>query len=115
MQEQLGVMVYANGVFEYAEKRIMAFSPNQVWDYPIDILCIQSKSNFTNLSHRDYMGAIMVLGINREKFGDIVLAHDKYYVAIDENLTEYIIDNIKAIGKSPCAVSKLDKYLHSLP
>lgn len=115
MQGELGVMVHANGVFEYAERRIMAFSPDQVWDYPIDILCIESKSNFTNLSHRDYMGAIMSLGINREKFGDIVLADDKCYVAIDENLTEYIIDNIKAIGKSPCVVSKLDKYFHSLP
>jgi RNA-binding protein YlmH len=38
LASHLPVNIYSSGVFEEAERRMLAFAPDEVWYYPIDYL-----------------------------------------------------------------------------
>lgn len=42
------------------------------------------------LEHRDYLGAILGLGVKREKIGDIFVENKKGFIIIDDNLADFI-------------------------
>lgn len=107
LKQDLGIKISAYGVFEDAERRIMAFSQEEIEDYPISILEITNKSNFNKLEHKDYLGAIMSIGTKREKFGDLILQKDKCYVPAFEDICNYLQNNLFSIGKNPCDIQIL--------
>ncbi|WP_294186484.1 YlmH/Sll1252 family protein [uncultured Clostridium sp.] len=99
--------IVTNGLFEEAERRVIAFNNKYNIDYPIEALQIRNKSNFSNLRHKDYLGAILSLGIDRNKIGDVVVKDDRAYVPIMEDISSYILNNLASIGKSPVEISIL--------
>ncbi|NMM61411.1 RNA-binding protein [Clostridium sp. P21] len=108
LSEDIGINVYSYGVFEDAERRIIAFSNDNVLYYPVNLIKVKGKSKFNNLKHKDYLGAIMALGIKREKFGDLILSNDECYAAVHEEIVQYIKMNLTSIGKSKCTVDVLN-------
>ena len=98
-------IISTNGVFEESERRMIAFNNSYNLRYPIEILEIKNKSNFSELKHKDYLGAILSLGIERNKIGDIVVKDDKAYVPIIEEISSYIINNLSSIGRSPVNIN----------
>ena len=68
-------------------------------DFPIVCLHIQpSNPKFAQeLDHRDYLGAIMNVGTNRNKIGDILIQGKEAYCYCDEMISEYIIMNLERI------------------
>lgn len=115
LSHHLSIKVYSSGVFKEAERRMLAFSPDEVWYYPVDLLKIENGSKFLPLRHKDYMGGIMSLGIKRYKLGDFILKDNVCYVAVCQSLSEYIVNNLTSIGRNPCIVSKLDLFTKELP
>ena len=99
--------IVTNGLFEEAERRVIAFNNKYNIDYPIEALQIRNKSNFSNLRHKDYLGAILSLGIDRNKIGDVVVKDDIAYVPVMEDISSYILNNLASIGKSPVEISIL--------
>jgi len=66
-----------------------------------------------NLGHRDILGALMALGIERDTIGDIVGAeHTATLVCLPE-LSGYIIENLTKAGRVGISVSKIS--LDDLP
>jgi RNA-binding protein YlmH len=108
MEKKFGLNIYSNGVFEDSERRMLCFSVEQVFDYPINLLKFKNKSKFDKLGHRDYLGAIMALGIKREKFGDMIMKDDCCYAVVSEEITDYIFNNLISIGRCPCTIEILD-------
>lgn len=49
------------------------------------------------LSHRDFLGAIMNLGIERSTIGDILVGEKEAYVFCMEQVTDFICDNLDKI------------------
>jgi RNA-binding protein YlmH len=94
----------AEGIFTDSERRMVVFCNETVEGFPIKLIKITNKSKFTKLEHRDYLGAMMSLGVKREKIGDFVIQGNSCYVAICEDIYEYIINNLTAIGKCPCEI-----------
>lgn len=111
----LGVNISSYGIFNEAERKIIAFSEGEVWNFPVSLIKIRNKSEFTNLTHRDYLGSILALGIKREKLGDLICEDSSAYVAIYEELADYIVYNLKSVGNSPCIVEMVDIYTTHLP
>lgn len=99
--------IVTNGLFEEAERRVIAFNNKYNIDYPIEALQIRNKSNFSNLRHKDYLGAILSLGIDRNKIGDVVVKDDRAYVPVMEDISSYILNNLASIGKSLVEISIL--------
>lgn len=70
-----------------------------VEDFPISILCIKPlMAKFSdNLTHRDILGSLMNLGIERSVLGDIYIEDNVSYVFCLDSISEYICDNLTKI------------------
>jgi len=108
------VLVETFGVFEEAERRIIFFNNFYNSSYPVKILKINNKSNFSKLEHKDYLGAVLSLGIERSKLGDIVVVENTAYFPVLEEISEYIINNLSNIGRSPVEIIEISEH-NSLP
>ena len=94
------------GGFEESERRIVIFLPDyadddflsECGDMPIVPLRID-KDNFSTLSHRDYLGAIMGLGIKREMLGDILIDAKGCTTAAVKSVAKYLCDNLISVGR----------------
>ena len=90
------------GGYENAERQILAVSPYTLDDaeYLIGILKIEVKTGMGKaLTHRDYLGAIMGLGIERNTVGDIILNESGAYVFVEMSMIPYIRSQLISIGK----------------
>ena len=70
------------GGYDFSERQMVAFLPDALYydyDYPIQIIEISpvNKRFAEELNHRDYLGAVMNLGIERCKIGDIIAEDGK--------------------------------------
>lgn len=110
--------VKSYGIFKESERRIISFhslyEDNDYIDYPIKVIKITNNSKFRELKHQDYLGALMSLGIKREKFGDLLVENNFCYIAGFDEVLEYVKNNLKQIGKNPCTVEILEEYQDKL-
>lgn len=102
--------VESNGIFEEAERRMIAFNNIYGIPYPMVLMKISHNSKFSNLSHRDYLGGILALGIERNKIGDLLVEGNNCYVPVHEDVKDYLLYNIDKIGKVSCKVEVLNDY-----
>ncbi len=96
------------GGFDESERKIAVFFPDYMdgIDYikencelsPIVSLKI-SKDSFSVLSHRDYLGAVMGLGIKREMIGDILVNDGGCTLAAMRSVANYIAENLTSVGR----------------
>lgn len=83
------------------ERRILGVFPE--WEepsdeaYPVKALRI-SFSFKKELSHRDYLGSLMGLGIERNRIGDIFVYDDGAVIFVHESVALYVLDSLKKIG-----------------
>lgn len=61
-------------------------------DFPIRIICVKPKQEkFADaLTHRDFLGAILNLGIERDVVGDILIAGNTAYLFVLEELADFV-------------------------
>lgn len=91
------------GGFELAERRIVCFLPSYIDETAFEppVACIRFtplNARFAeNLTHRDYLGSIMNLGIERCKTGDILLKGSETYLFCMEDIAPYISREITRI------------------
>ena len=96
-----GITLY--GGREEAERKILRFGSEAELGYeqPFPICCIRirplSAKFADNLSHWDYLGALMNLGIDRCKIGDIIAEDHKALIFVKEEMAEYVTDNLTQI------------------
>lgn len=78
-------------------------------DFPIVCIFItpQMKKFAENLTHRDYLGALMNLGIEREKLGDLMLKEKDCYLFCHNGIAPFIIDELTKVRHTNviCSIS----------
>ena len=76
-------------------------------DYPI--ACIKAmpknKKYAESLTHRDYLGAIMNLGIERETVGDIAITDEATYIFALSAIADFIISNLTRVRHTDLTLS----------
>lgn len=70
---------------------------------------IETASGGGELTHRDFLGAILALGVRREKVGDLLVQDNRCQVVVDKSLVEYLQGNLKQVGRSPVKVWELSR------
>lgn len=70
---------------------------------PLCVLNVK-KDKFSVLSHRDYLGALMGLGIKREMIGDIIINEDGCSILCLKSISSYIANNLKQAGRGQLTV-----------
>lgn len=68
-------------------------------DYPIACIhiCPLLKKFSDDFSHRDFLGALMNLGIERSTLGDIFLKDKEAYLFCQESLTDFICEKLDRV------------------
>lgn len=109
------------GGYENAQRVIAGFGENiDEKDFPITCLKISPvMQKFSdNLSHRDFLGAIMNLGIKREMLGDIIIKENCGYLFCLDKMSGYIADNLRKVKHTTVkteTAGKLPEFLNKLP
>ncbi len=90
------------GGYELSERQMIAFIPDAfcyAWKYPIACLklCPLNQKFAERLTHRDVLGSLMNLGIERSKLGDILIGESEIYVFCQEKLAGYLMSELTRI------------------
>ncbi|MGN0355452.1 MAG: RNA-binding protein [Muricoprocola sp.] len=103
------------GGYEMAERQIIAFIPDALFcepgndDYPIRVLRIEpsSKKYAEELTHRDYLGTILGLGIERSTIGDILCDKKGAFVFCLDKIADYILSELVRIKHTSVLVHEV--------
>jgi RNA-binding protein YlmH len=91
------------GGHEGAERQIVCFGSEEHCGYsePPPIACVRvspaSERFSDDLSHRDFLGALLNLGIKRATLGDILLSENTAYVFCLASVAEHIIAELSTV------------------
>lgn len=79
--------------------------------FPISIIKAEPKAaKFADkLTHRDFLGSIMNLGIERSCIGDIVIRDNVGYIFAKEDMAEYIAGSLERIKHTDMRTSIIDE------
>ena len=91
------------GGFPGAERRIACFGNEETVGVPpsYPVVCVRisprNEKYSEDLTHRDYLGALMSLGITRERLGDIVADGKSAYLFCIDSIAGYICDTLSEV------------------
>ncbi len=103
MRGELPVPVTLFGGTESAIRKIAVFGSEDEFGYPFEdpirILHIRPKSEkfSEELSHRDYLGSLMALGIERELTGDIIVRGKEAWVFCLDSIVSFLCESLSQI------------------
>ena len=78
--------------------------------FPIKIILVEPKApKFADkLTHRDFLGAILNLGIERKAIGDIVIIDNSGYVFVKDDMADYVASSLERIKRTDVKASVTD-------
>lgn len=88
---------------ELCERIMIRFGSEETlgYDEEFPIACIEAKplaAKFADaLTHRDFLGALMNLGIERNTLGDILIVANTGYIFCMENMADFILENLTRV------------------
>ena len=96
------------------ERKVAAFGSEELFgcEYPSPIVCVKiapASQKFADaLTHRDFLGALMGLGVRREVMGDILIADNVGYLFCLESIAPYITDTLSEVKRTTvrCSLSE---------
>jgi RNA-binding protein YlmH len=110
------------GGFPGAERAIALFYPDYTEEDERDeyresvFKVLEVRPNARgSLSHRDYLGALMGLGIKREITGDILVEEEKCSIVVLEEIADYIASNLLKVGNTGVNTTIVDIMNLSAP
>ena len=102
-----------DGGYNDAERKVIFIYPYYM-EYEdiknsLEIVEIEGNFKFKEISHRDYLGAILNLGIVREKIGDIII-HDNFcQVIVDNSICDFLTLNLNKVSRNKVIVNKISR------
>ena len=98
------------GGYNDAEKKKAKIISNEYYDVDYDIVWLKAKYNnkFNKIEHRNILGAIHNLGININRFGDIVVLENEVYIFVDEEIADYIAMEFTKAGRVNLDFKRVD-------
>lgn len=103
LEGELPIKVALFGGSPASERRLAIFGDETLFGYaaipPVAFLHIMpaAKKFADNLTHRDVLGAVMHLGMEREMIGDIFVRDKEVYLFCMEQMQEYIVKELAKI------------------
>lgn len=105
------------GGFEGAERTVCGFAPD--WMEPEELFGEDSpltavRASFragAGLSHRDFLGSVLGLGLTREKTGDFLVGDDHCDLLILKETAPVVLSQLEQVGRCPvrCGEIGLDE------
>lgn len=108
------------GGFEQAERKIFVIYPEKFnssivkknLSNIIQIVRIELPEDLKGkYTHRDYLGAVIKLGVKREKVGDIIVDNDGADIIVDKDISKFLVDSLGSLtrfSKSTISVQSIE-------
>lgn len=97
---------FLDGGYPRAERRIAVFGNEELtgapFQSPIECVLIRpAGAKFSEeLTHRDYLGALMALGMSREMLGDIVVSGGCGYLFCLDTAARFVVENLTEVRRT---------------
>lgn len=98
------------GGYEDAERVILINMPDYFdleRDNPLCIIRAEKTAGSRELTHRDYLGSLLGLGLKRDMIGDIIVRSDGADIIVMEDIADFILMNYYKAGRTSLSVSRL--------
>ncbi|NLU40960.1 MAG: photosystem II S4 domain protein [Firmicutes bacterium] len=101
-----------SGGYRGAERKRAIIMPsyfiNEYLDFRIGAVEIIPQSDGEPLSQEDYLRAVLSLGLDRDRFGDIVALDDRGQVFVDAEVQEFVEKALTRVGRYRAAARSID-------
>ncbi|HOJ77671.1 MAG TPA: YlmH/Sll1252 family protein [Bacillota bacterium] len=123
LRAMVGVRFSAYGGYQQSERRRLVIYPDYYLNEMIEpeLSFIEVVPNrlgnepASPLSHRDYLGAILGLGINRSKIGDLLVSDNGCQFILVPELQEFIEINLEKVANYKVTLKVIDSEQLNLP
>ena len=68
----------------------------------------RNDPRFRLLNHRDVLGSLMGLGIDRSKFGDIIMGQGGAQILVDSAVADFVVQNFTKIAMVAVSVTPME-------
>lgn len=112
-KEMPGIEFELYGGMELCERVMIKFGSENMFgydaDFPIEAIMIKplSEKFADNLEHRDFLGAVMNLGIDRSAIGDILVNSKHACLFCEDKVTDYIIDELTKVRHTSVSCARI--------
>lgn len=106
------------GGYDDAKRRMFGVFPE--WqetdfsEFPIKIIHLKKKYEKT-LTHRDYLGTVLSLGIERNKIGDILVDDAGAYIFLHEHVSDVVLREVEKVNNCGVKASFVELQNIELP
>jgi len=108
--ERLPGLLLTGGV-DGCERQAAFFLPDYAapadFDVSEHIAAIRSTTRFGEPGHRDYMGALLGLGLQRRCIGDIFVTGETALFFCQESIADFILENLDKVGRYGAALTRV--------
>ena len=103
-------IVYDGG-YDGARKKKIIFRYDAEDDFS-DVVCLSAKidQRFRKIGHRDILGALMHLQIDRHSFGDFWVEDDRIYLYTSIDMAEFLMANLIRINQLSVSFTLLEEH-----
>ena len=109
-----GLNFLFGGGFKGAKRVYLACLPDWCEEPKYPILALTVSYNRTySLTHRDFLGAVIALGIERDKIGDILIENGRAVIFINRDIAPFVKEQLTKVGR--VGVNVEEGYLFPLP
>jgi RNA-binding protein YlmH len=111
------IKYFTYGGFYDAERKILCFCGNDqiaaLEEISFPISCIKvvplSQKFSDSLNHRDFLGAVLNLGIDRSKVGDILINANEGYIFAHSTISNFIVDQLVKVKHTMVSTTIIDQ------
>ncbi|MBP3892386.1 MAG: RNA-binding protein [Solobacterium sp.] len=104
-------LVRFDGGYEGARKKKVIFQSDEEDDFS-DIVCLWSAvdQRFRTIGHRDVLGSLMGLQIDRNSFGDFWIEDKDIYIYTTNQMGDFLSTHLTSIGRHSVAFEKIEAH-----
>lgn len=114
IEKLLSTKTESFGGYPNAERQMIAFISDALYYEQYPIRCIRIAPRYPKyaekLTHRDILGAVLSLGIDRSKIGDILCLEDEYYLFCTKAIFPFILEQLSQIRHTEVALSEKEDF-----
>lgn len=105
------------GGYDGAERKRLLFLPEWMAEPDgTEIAAVRAACRSGgDLTHRDFLGSLMALGLTREKIGDILVEKGGCQVLLDPSMTDFLLQNWDSAGREKLTVTPLPLSALAVP
>ena len=111
--------LHSFGGYTDAERRMLIFLPEYLEETFLTeegspVVCLRAKFH-EDITHRDFLGALMGAGIARETLGDICVGKGTCDFFVTEEIAPYILQNLTEAGRAKLQITRVSLSQAQIP